>query len=203
MTTSWPPTALNQQAQINLNAVFKTHGHQKEIMVDQLLKLKQQAANQATEDACADERQKAELEVTDFLSQPSSQQQAHAKLANDRTSPYVSREAQAAVLKGMILDYEKGRRRPGLSALTVLRAVELLNKMTGYEAPVKQEVTHEHKVNVLPIIGEAFKGELEPLEVIDIDGQAVADTSSALPTQTTTHSTQNSTQEPEEVLPDF
>lgn len=194
-------TALNQQAQVNLNAVFKTHGHQKEIMVDQLLKLKQQAANQATED----ERQKAELEVTDFLSQPSSQQQAHAKLANDRTSPYVSREAQAAVLKGMILDYEKGRRRPGLSALTVLRAVELLNKMTGYEAPVKQEVTHEHKVNVLPIIGEAFKGELEPLDVIDIDGQAVADTSSALPTQTQTHSPQNqtSTQEPEEVLPDF
>jgi hypothetical protein len=194
-------TALNQQAQVNLNAVFKTHGHQKEIMVDQLLKLRQQAANQATQD----ERQQAEQDITDFLSQPSSQQQAHSKLANDRTSPYVSRDAQAAVLKGMILDYEKGRRRPGLSALTVLRAVELLNKMTGYEAPVKQEVTHEHKVNVLPIIGESFKGELEPLDVIDIDGQAVADTSSTLPTQTysTPTPTPAPAQEPEEVLPDF
>jgi hypothetical protein len=40
-----------------------------------------------------------------------------------------------------------------------------------------QEVHVDHKVNVLPIIGEVFQGHLEPLEVIDIgsvDGESAS-----------------------------
>jgi hypothetical protein len=156
-------TAQQTQAQQHLNAVFESHGYQKEAMVDELMRVRSQDIANAQ-----NEKAQAEKDLTDFLNEDTTKQKAHRALSENRNSPFVSRDTQAAILKGMILDYEKGRRRPGLSALTVLKAVELLNKMTGYEAPVVQEVHVDHKVNVLPIIGEVFQGHLEPLEVIDI-----------------------------------
>lgn len=150
----------------NLNNLIALSSHQKEDMVFKLheLRSKNNSAYSITE---------AEDDVVHAMTMDAVMDDAHRSLKSARYSPFVSRETQIAVLKGMILDYENGRNRKGLSALTVLKAVELLNKMTGYEAPIKQEVKTSHTVHVLPMVGESFKGEMPPLKIIDIDSTVV------------------------------
>lgn len=158
----------------SLEAVFLNHGHQKEVMVSEYIKARQRALEHTQEEVDKDE---LEFDVNAFLSSDEAKRQAAFRLATDAVSPVVSRETQMAVLKQLIQDFFRGKKRVGLSTLTVLKAVELLNKMTGYEAPQKVEVEHDHKINVFPVISEPFKGELEPLKVVDVqeispDGQA-------------------------------
>jgi len=168
--TTLPATSPTTQASINLDTIFETHGYQKEVMADELYRVRKQNADDYT-------KEQAEKEVFDYLEQDQATMDAAARLESQRKSPMVSRETQMATLKGMIRDYEKGIRRPGLSAHSVLKAAELLNKMTGYEAPVEHKHEVEHTINVLPVIGESFKGALEPLDIIDLGEVSVANTS--------------------------
>jgi len=139
-------------------------GLQKETMVDLLMEDRRKSIDDYNKD-------NAEFDVTKYLD--ANEQVIRAQLQKARASGIVSRETQAAVLKGMILDYQEGKHRKGLGALTALKAVELLNKMTGYEAPVEMKVDHEIKVNVLPIAEKPFTGELPPLMVSDLGGSVI------------------------------
>jgi hypothetical protein len=113
----------------------------------------------------------AEFDVRNFLSKDETRRKAAMALAENATSPIVSRETQTAILKQLVQDFFRGKKRPGLSTLTVLKAVELINKMTGYDAPVKTEVSHEHKITVFPVISQPFKGELPALRVFDVKNE--------------------------------
>lgn len=124
----------------------------------------------------------AATDISDHYSDDVILQEAHKALTKARYSPIVSRSTQAAVLKGMILDYQSGKQRRGLGAISVLKAVELLNRMTGYDAPQQVEIKHDVKVNVFPIVGAAFTGELPPLDIIDIDSTVVVDLDRDKPT---------------------
>lgn len=166
MTTK-PNTQL-AKANSNLQNIFGTHGYQKEVMADELFRVRKKQAEEYT-------KEQADKEVSDFLDTDQATIDAAARLEQQRKTPIVSRESQMALLKGMIRDYEKGVRRPGLSAHSVLKAAELLNKMTGYEQPQEIKVEHEHKINVLPIAAEPFRGELEPLNVIDLGDATIVD----------------------------
>jgi len=159
-----------EKAEEHLDAIFQTHGFQKEVMADKLYEVRRKQADDYTKEL-------AEKDVHDFLETTAAEQDAALRLEHQRKTPIVSRESQLAVLKGMLRDYEKGVRRPGLSAHSVLKAAELINKMTGYEAPIEHKHEVEHKVNVLPIIQAPFKGELEPLEIIDLGDASIVDTS--------------------------
>lgn len=158
-----------------LDSIFPSHGFQKEVMVDELYRLRKQHADDYTKEL-------AEKEVFNYLEGDPVKQTAAQRLAQERASPLVSRETQIATLKGMVRDYELGKRKAGLSAHSVLKAVELLNKMTGYEAPVVVEHNHEIKVNVLPIVAQPFTGEMEPLDIIDIGDANVIATTPTTPT---------------------
>ncbi len=166
-----PPPKIGLQ----LDTIFKSHGYQKEVMAEELYKVRKRTADEYT-------KEQAENDVFNFFELDPSKHEAAKRLATERASPYVSRETQLATLKGMVRDYELGKRRPGLSAISVLKAIELINKMTGYEEPIKIEHKHEHKVDVFPVIGEPFKGELPPLEIIDIGDVTVANTTATPPT---------------------
>lgn len=120
------------------------------------------------------------FDVKQFLSTDEARRKAAMRLANDSSSPVVSKETQIAFFKQMIQDFMRGKKRPGLSALTAMKAGELINKMCGYDAPEKQEITHEHKVTALPVISAPFKGDLPILKVQDIGDENGAITSIAV-----------------------
>lgn len=196
LSKTTPPTPTE-----TLEAIFSTHGYQKEVLVQEYVKARQKAAEDYQVEL---DTENAEFDVNAFLSSDEAKRQAAMRLASDAVSPVVSRETQMAVLKQLIQDFFRGKKRVGLSALTVMKAVELLNKMTGYEAPVKQEITHDHKINVFPVISEPFKGELEPLKVCDvqaddgiIDVVAMAPESNPNPNQ----SLEENKSDPEELFP--
>ncbi len=148
-----------------LEASFASHGYQMEDMQQEYLRIRRNALSKIDEEF---EEADAEFDVRCFLSTDEKRRAAANKLAMDSTSPIVSKQTQMAVLKQLIQDYFRNKKRPGLTALTALKAVELLNKMTGYDAPIEQTVSHEHKVIAMPVAQEVFKGELPPLDVIDI-----------------------------------
>jgi hypothetical protein len=170
---------------MTLDSVFRSHGFQKEAMVQEYLRVRRKAQEDY-------KQEEAEDDVRNFLSGDNARRDAAARLALDSTSPVVSRETQLAFLKQLILDFTKGKKRPGLSALTALKAVELINKMAAYDAPEKVEHVHEHKVNVLPIIAQPFEGALPPLKVYDvmneeegiIDAIAVSDSDTSKDSET-------------------
>jgi len=166
--TDVPPTPVERIPTIeeHLEAAFTFHGVHQEAMVDEYLRVRREALALIGEEVTSAD---AELDVRQFLSTNEVRRKAAMMLADGAANPVVSRETQMSVLKQLIQDFYRGKKRPGLSALTMLRAVELLNKMCGYDAPVKQEVTHEHKILQMPVIQTPFKGELPPLRVIDID----------------------------------
>jgi hypothetical protein len=169
----------------HLEAAFHTHGYQQEAMAEEYLRVRREALAKIDEDLNADD---AFFDVKDFLSKDESRRKAAMALANNATSPIVSRETQVAMLKQLIQDFFRGKKRAGLSALTALKAAELINKMCGYDAPVEQKLTHEHKVMVMPVISQAFTGELPPLRVTDVnddDGRGMTSIASAPdPTET-------------------
>lgn len=110
-------------------------------------------------------------EVYGVVHSPVGEEEVLARIQRLRKSGIVSRATQMATLKGMVLDYENGIYKKGLTAITVVKALELLNSMGGYHEPIKVEHNHEHEheVHVFPVVEAPFKGELEPLDVIDID----------------------------------
>ena len=152
-------------AEEHLEAAFNTHGYQQEAMVAEYQRIRNKAISEFEEEV---DDPDALLDVREFLSKDESRRKAAMKLANDANAPIVSRETQVAFFKQLIQDFMRNKKRPGLSALTALKAGELLNKMCGYDAPVEQKITHEHKVSTLPVIQQPFKGELPPLKVMDI-----------------------------------
>lgn len=160
LTKNQPPTPEEV-----LEAVFNSHGVQQETMTMEYIKQRRKALANTEQELDNDQ---LEFDVREFLSRDESRRKAAMRLAADATNPIVSRETQLAILKQLVSDFYRGKKRPGLNAMTMLKAAELINKMTGYDAPIKQEINVEHKVNVLPIVGEAFKGELEPLRVVDV-----------------------------------
>lgn len=165
MTTALAAMPTNDPAK-NLDAFLAMSSYQKEDMAAKLHEIRVKVNT-------AYSQNDAYSEIDTLLGDADVVNEITTNLKKSRFSPIVSRETQTAVLKGMILDYENGRNRRGLSALTVLKAVELLNKMAGYDAPVKQETTVDHKVHVLPVVGESFTGELPPLDIVDIDATVV------------------------------
>jgi len=148
--------------------LLSVSGYQKETMVEKLFELRK--ANNA-----AITMDQAEDEVDAYYSTDLILEEAHKTLSRARHSPIVSRETQTAFLKGMLLDFTNGKKRRGLGAMSALKAVELLNRMTGYDAPQEIKVKHDHVVNVFPVVGEGFTGELPPLDIIDIDSTVVLD----------------------------
>lgn len=121
------------------------------------------------------QRRQAEIEVYGYADTPAAERDALEQIQKMRKSGMVSKGTQIATLKGMILDYENGKYKKGLSALTALKAIELLNKMGGYDVPEKVEHKHEHEhevtIGTFPVAEQPFKGELEPLQVTDIDAK--------------------------------
>lgn len=182
------PKNLSPQAQEDvdrLDRILHSAGFQKEEMVRKLYEIRKiNNASFSIDDA--------ELEITDFYADDVILEDAAKALNKARYSPLVSRETQTATLKGMILDYQQGKNRKGLGAISVLKAIELLNRMTGYDAPQKVEVAHDVRVNVFPIVGSTFKGELPPLDIIDIEGSVVVTQEDLTPSDNLT---------PEELFP--
>ena len=173
MTTALSTQKPTPTVEETLEGVFLSHGYQQEAMMQEYLRVRRKAQDDSQKELDPDE---LEFDVRSFLSKDETRRKAAMKLASDATNPVVSRETQMAVLKQLVQDYFRGKKRPGLGALTVMKAVELLNKMGGYEAPEKVEHTHEHKVAVLPIVGQAFTGSLPPLQVSDVhDEEGVID----------------------------
>lgn len=138
-------------------------------------------------------REQAEIEVYGYANSEEGELEALAQIKRLRRSGIVSRTTQLATLKGMVLDYENGVYKKGLTALTVLKAMELLNKMNGYEAPEVHEHKHEHEHEIVtfPVVEQPFKGELEPLQVTDMDENVRAKRNETMTqTQTNTDHTQ-------------
>jgi len=160
VTTERIPSALE-----HLEAAFSTHGFQQEEMHSEYLRVRKAALDKIGEDLKTEE---AYLDVRNFINQPDNIRKASQVLAQNASSPVVSKETQLAVLKQMMMDFMRGKKRPGLSALTALKAAEIINKMCGFDAPIEQKLTHEHKVTCLPVIEQPYKGELPPLKVIDV-----------------------------------
>lgn len=170
-TTRIPPS------QEHLEAVFESHGFVQEEMIQEYARVRREALAQIDEEL---NDSQAYFDVRQFLSTDEARLKATRSLAYTAMSPVVSKETQTAVLKQLIQDFNRGKKRPGLNALSVLKAVELLNKMLGYDAPIKQEIKAEHKVTVLPVIQAPFRGELPPLRVNDLAAEDGSITSIAI-----------------------
>jgi hypothetical protein len=163
-----PTSALTiQQPDIEktLESVFSSHGYQQEAMSSEYLRVRRKALGDAAD---AIDESEAEFDVRSFLSKDETKRKAVMALAENALSPIVSRETQLAILKQLIIDFNRNKKRPGLNALTVMKAVELINKMCGFEKAEKVEHSHEHKITVFPVISQSFKGELSPLKVFDV-----------------------------------
>jgi len=152
-------------AEEHFEAAFNSHGIHQESVAEEYKRIRNEALEKIGEELTDP---MAEFDVRTFLSTNEARRQAAMKLADQATNPIVSRETQIAILKQLVQDFYRGKKRPGLSALTMLKAVELLNKMCGYDAPEKKEVNVNHKIMTLPIVAEPFKGHLPPLKVVDI-----------------------------------
>lgn len=162
------PTTRIPPSQEHLEAVFESHGYVQESVMMEYARVRREALAQIDE-SLSDPQ--VYLDVKAFLSTDEVKLKASRKLAEESQSPIVSKETQTAILKQLIIDFNRGKKRPGLSAITVLKAVELLNKMYSYESPVKQEISMEHKVTCLPVIQAPFVGQLPILKVVDISDE--------------------------------
>jgi len=161
-------------AEEHLEAAFASHGYQQEAMTSEYLRVRREALAKIDEEI---DDPDAEFDVRNFLSKDESRRKAAMQLANDAANPVVSRQTQMAILKQLVMDYFRGKKRPGLSALTALQATKMINEMSGYDKLPDQKITHEHKITTLPVIQQPFKGELAPLKVTDIsaeDGSVVS-----------------------------
>jgi len=166
-----PTTALTiQQPDLErtLESVFSSHGYQQELMASEYLRVRRKALGDAAD---AIDEAEAEFDVRSFLSKDETKRKAAMALAENALSPIVSRETQTAILKQLIVDFNRNKKRPGLNALTVLKAVELINKMAGYDKGEKVEHTHEHKITVFPVISSPFTGTMEKLKVYDVKNE--------------------------------
>jgi len=165
MTQTLTPTTRIPRVDEHLEAVFQSHGYQQEALVAEYARVRKEALAKIGEELTESQ---AYFDVRQFLSTDEVKLKASRQLAEDANSPIVSKQTQVAILKNMIQEYNRGKKRPGLSAITVLKAVELISKICGYDAPIKQEIKAEHKVTCLPVIQTPFKGQLPPLLVQDI-----------------------------------
>ncbi len=163
--TTLTPTTRIPRVDEHLEAVFESHGYQQEELVMEYARVRREALSKIDE-SLSDHQ--ALFDVRQFLSTDAVKRKAAQALAENSQSPIVSKETNLAILKQLIQDFYKGKKRPGLSAITVLKAVELINKMTGYESPIKQEIKAEHTVTCLPVIQAPFKGQLPILKVVDL-----------------------------------
>ena len=165
MTQTLTPTTRIPRVDEHLEAVFQSHGYQQEEFINEYARVRREALSQVDEELTESQ---AYFDVRQFLSTDEAKRKAAQSLAENANSPIVSKETNIAILKQMIQDFNRGKKRAGLSAITVLKAVELINRMTGYDAPIKQEIKAEHRVTCLPVIQAPFKGELPVLRVVDI-----------------------------------
>jgi hypothetical protein len=159
------PTTRIPRVDEHLEAVFQSHGYQQEALVAEYARVRKEALAKIGEELTESQ---AYFDVKAFLSTDAVKRKAAQALAENSQSPIVSKETNLAILKQLIQDFYKGKKRPGLSAITVLKAVELINKMTGYESPIKQEIKAEHRVTCLPVIQTPFVGQLPILRVVDL-----------------------------------
>ena len=168
-TNALTPVVRIPRPEEHLEAAFHTHGYQQEALVVEYTRIRKQELAKVGEAEVEEfNGQMAEFDVKQFLSTDEARRKASQELAKNSTSPIVSKETQIAVLKQLVQDFFKGKKRSGLTAHTALKAMELLNKMCGYDAPVEQKLTHEHKVTAIPVIQTPFVGTLPPLNVIDV-----------------------------------
>lgn len=177
MTTTLTPTTRIPPSQEHLEAVFQSHGYIQEEMTQEYARVRREALAQIDEQLTESQ---AYFDVKQFLSTDEARLKATRQLAEDAQSPIVSKQTNIAILKQMIQDFNRNKKRPGLSAITVLKAVELINKMTGYDAPIKQEIKAEHKVTCLPVIQAPFVGQLPVLRVHDLSDEYGNNTTVAL-----------------------
>lgn len=168
MTATLTPTTRIPRVDEHLEAVFQSHGYVQEEMIAEYARVRREALAQIDETLTESQ---AYFDVKQFLSTDEVRLKATRQLAEDANSPIVSKQTNIAILKQMIQDFNRNKKRPGLSAITVLKAVELINRMCSYDSPVKQEISMEHKVTCLPVIQAPFVGQLPVLKVVDISDE--------------------------------
>ena len=168
MTQALTPTIRIPPSQEHLEAVFQSHGYVQEDFIQEYARVRREALSKIDEELTESQ---AYFDVRQFLSTDEAKRKASQSLAENANSPIVSKETNIAILKSLISDFNRNKKRPGLNALTVLKAVELINRMCSYDSPVKHEIKAEHKVTCLPVIQAPFKGELPVLRVHDLSDE--------------------------------